>query len=150
MRRKFRINPAARKEAKQRSGGWCERCGKDEAVHMHHLTYERAGVELPEDLEHICLYCHIQEHPHNAPEMIDWELKRKRRIAAAGGGPEVEEETDDEREQIAYDERERERETEDREWKNEPAWNLGKYTASGYCLDEVEEEEERRRYDERT
>ncbi len=43
----------------------CQRCKKQNACHVHHLTYDRLGCELPEDLISICLNCHIKEHPNN-------------------------------------------------------------------------------------
>lgn len=49
----------------------CERCGaypkRTErgtlgGLDVHHLTYERVGHELPEDLEVLCFQCHAVEH----------------------------------------------------------------------------------------
>lgn len=45
----------------------CQRCGayrslERHKLHVHHLTYERRGCELPEDLELLCEGCHQAEH----------------------------------------------------------------------------------------
>jgi 5-methylcytosine-specific restriction endonuclease McrA len=46
----------------------CERCGERIGsahlfnLHVHHLTYERLGNELIEDVEIICRKCHEKEH----------------------------------------------------------------------------------------
>ena len=42
--------------------GKCEVCFKKPAWSMHHLTYERVGNELMEDLQPICGTCHKTEH----------------------------------------------------------------------------------------
>jgi 5-methylcytosine-specific restriction endonuclease McrA len=34
------------------------------ADHVHHLTYDRMGAELYEDLVSVCLSCHTLIHPH--------------------------------------------------------------------------------------
>jgi hypothetical protein len=48
---------------------FCERCGTRERLQVHHLTYERLGVELDEDLEVLCRRCHATEHgkPYDEP-----------------------------------------------------------------------------------
>ena len=41
----------------------CENDGcTNEAVHVHHLTYERIGKEWLEDLQALCPKCHEQQH----------------------------------------------------------------------------------------
>ena len=41
----------------------CENDGcTNEAVHVHHLTYERIGKEWLEDLQALCRKCHEQKH----------------------------------------------------------------------------------------
>ena len=41
----------------------CENDGcTNEAVHVHHLTYERVGKEWLEDLQALCPKCHEQQH----------------------------------------------------------------------------------------
>jgi hypothetical protein len=50
----------------------------------------------------------------------------------------------DEEYQRREEDREQQRERQRKEERPEPAWNLGSYTASGYSLEEVEEEELRR------
>jgi hypothetical protein len=44
-------------------GRKCERCSKTTGViHVHHLTYQRLGRELPEDLKVLCEACHYWIH----------------------------------------------------------------------------------------
>jgi 5-methylcytosine-specific restriction endonuclease McrA len=49
----------------------CEECGaqpaitRETALSVHHLTYERLGEELLEDLSIICRHCHDKEHGRN-------------------------------------------------------------------------------------
>lgn len=69
----FEISLFTRWMVKTRSQGLCERCQRRKAIHMHHLTYERAGNERPEDLQHICLCCHIKLHPRHAKEILAFE-----------------------------------------------------------------------------
>lgn len=49
------------------AGGVCSMCNSRRATQAHHLTYERVGEELPEDLAAVCLSCHKQQHPHMIP-----------------------------------------------------------------------------------
>ena len=42
--------------------GKCEKCGKVEDLMVHHLTYERLGNELPEDILVLCEHCHREIH----------------------------------------------------------------------------------------
>lgn len=48
--------------------GWlsnwtCDRCNINGIqMHIHHLSYDRIGAELDEDLECICWICHAKEH----------------------------------------------------------------------------------------
>ena len=55
--------------AKKRMGAmdrdnWkCVFCG-DDAVHVHHMTYERIFNEALEDLVSLCERCHQREHSH--------------------------------------------------------------------------------------
>ena len=45
--------------------GWCERCGKHLAIHVHHRNYNIIdGLEHPFDLEALCEDCHKKLHPH--------------------------------------------------------------------------------------
>jgi 5-methylcytosine-specific restriction endonuclease McrA len=46
-----------------RSQGRCEKCDKRLPIQVHHLTYERVGNELPEDLAALCFDCHRPIHP---------------------------------------------------------------------------------------
>ncbi len=47
-----------KEEVKGRSGGRCERCKVGPHESTHHLTYERFGCELLEDLLGVCEACH--------------------------------------------------------------------------------------------
>lgn len=50
---------ASKKEAiRARCEGFCERCGVRPYESTHHLTYERIGNELLEDLLAVCNWCH--------------------------------------------------------------------------------------------
>jgi hypothetical protein len=50
---------ALKKEAvRKRSRNSCERCGRVPMQATHHLTYERIGNELLEDLQGVCNPCH--------------------------------------------------------------------------------------------
>jgi hypothetical protein len=52
-----------RSQVLQRCKGICEGCGKNHAVQVHHLTYERLGDEMLFDLVAVCLHCHERLHP---------------------------------------------------------------------------------------
>jgi hypothetical protein len=54
---------ALRLAARIRSGGICEKCKKNRAAHLHHLTYRRLGHEDLADLQDVCLPCHQSCHP---------------------------------------------------------------------------------------
>lgn len=45
-----------------RAGHRCARCDSTKQLQVHHVTYERIGNELPEDLEVLCAICHLSEH----------------------------------------------------------------------------------------
>lgn len=51
-----------RDEALKAAGWTCQRCGARKGLQVHHLTYERIGAELPEDLQVLCRSCHEGEH----------------------------------------------------------------------------------------
>jgi hypothetical protein len=51
-----------RLDAIERARGACEKCGSGEKLQVHHITYERRGEELPEDLIVLCKKCHKNEH----------------------------------------------------------------------------------------
>ena len=44
------------------AGDACEECGVGYSLQVHHLTYERRGCELPEDLVVLCKTCHRMVH----------------------------------------------------------------------------------------
>jgi 5-methylcytosine-specific restriction endonuclease McrA len=45
----------------ERAQGRCEVCGR-KGKHVHHITYQRIGAELPTDLQYVCLVCHEGLH----------------------------------------------------------------------------------------
>lgn len=51
--------------ALQKADWTCAGCGlRSRRLDVHHLTYERIGQELDEDLEVNCRACHEKEHAH--------------------------------------------------------------------------------------
>lgn len=73
-----------------RAGGQCEGCGKRPGEHVHHLQYwpiivnpngtkwKRYGGEPLEWLQYLCLMCHKEAHPRNAPPPdTDWTFRDK-------------------------------------------------------------------------
>ncbi len=55
-----------------RSKGKCEGCGDQTYLDVHHLTYERIGMELLTDLTAYCRDCH--EKAHGKKEKTAWNL----------------------------------------------------------------------------
>lgn len=51
-----------KEEALRRAGHKCEKCSGDKKLQVHHLSYDRLGDELPEDLQSLCVICHRQAH----------------------------------------------------------------------------------------
>lgn len=51
-----------RRRVLDRCRGICEGCGTARAVHVHHLTYARAGREMLFDLVGVCADCHETIH----------------------------------------------------------------------------------------
>lgn len=51
----------------ERAAWKCELCGmpvsQTHSIQAHHLTYERVGHELPQDLIALCKTCHQRQHP---------------------------------------------------------------------------------------
>lgn len=60
-----------RKHKIAKTGRQCEKCGRTGNVDVHHLTYERLGEELMEDLQVLCPICHKQVHGLELT-MDDW------------------------------------------------------------------------------
>lgn len=60
----------------------CERCGYRQDLEVHHLTYERLGNELPDDLQVLCVECHEEadEERRRATSKRAWD----RRVEAYG------------------------------------------------------------------
>lgn len=46
----------------KRANGICEKCQKNRAVQVHHLTYDRVGRERLSDLQALCATCHNKTH----------------------------------------------------------------------------------------
>jgi HNH endonuclease len=53
---------ARRNDALRAASYRCHRCESKRELQVHHLTYERLGAELPDDLEVLCRGCHLGEH----------------------------------------------------------------------------------------
>jgi hypothetical protein len=106
-----KIYPRTREIVRKRAGGVCEICGEYKAVHMHHLTYERYGKENPKDLLHICILCHMDQHPDKAQDIFEFELGRSEEAAEYAL-----ELVQYEREMDAFDEREEARERQREEY----------------------------------
>lgn len=43
----------------------CVVCGIEDRIHLHHLTYERLGCELDDDLRPLCEKHHAAAHEHH-------------------------------------------------------------------------------------
>lgn len=53
----------SRRNVALRSAGYhCERCGVGRELQVHHLSYERLGAEIDEDLQVLCRGCHLGNH----------------------------------------------------------------------------------------
>lgn len=50
------------KEKRDLVGNKCELCSSEKFLQVHHLTYERLGKELMEDLQVLCADCHMKVH----------------------------------------------------------------------------------------
>lgn len=54
----------------------CEGCGESErTLDVHHLTYDRVGMELMTDLVAFCAYCHMKAHSMVEPSIWNEYLK---------------------------------------------------------------------------
>jgi 5-methylcytosine-specific restriction endonuclease McrA len=84
----LRTRHAALKRADHR----CQVCNGDQALDVHHRTYERLGAELPGDLTVLCRDCHALFHarlpkrrPHREPRpgtpKIEKALSKRQRRA---------------------------------------------------------------------
>jgi cytochrome c553 len=51
-----------RRQALLAAGGKCQVCNQGQALHVHHRTYDRRGMELPSDLTALCEKCHGKHH----------------------------------------------------------------------------------------
>lgn len=60
---------AVRQATLLRAHGQCQRCGATEKLEVHHLTYDRLGNEIPEDLLVVCHPCHEKEDQERALKM---------------------------------------------------------------------------------
>ena len=55
----------------EKRGRKCEECGDIGPVDAHHLTYERLGKELDEDVKLLCRECHQAHHRHRKMGKVD-------------------------------------------------------------------------------
>jgi 5-methylcytosine-specific restriction endonuclease McrA len=51
-----------RLQALERDGHRCQGCRRTDRLECHHLTYERLGAELLEDVAILCQRCHATRH----------------------------------------------------------------------------------------
>jgi len=72
-----------RRQALARAQFHCEKCGNPGELEVYHVTYERLGHELPEDLQVLCAICLMEKlatpnppPPVNGPEHISTILAR--------------------------------------------------------------------------
>ena len=68
----------------KRAGGLCEQCHNKPINEVHHLTYDRVQNELLEDLQGMCLECHVEHHRKINKErkrlrLLSCQLEQKRR-----------------------------------------------------------------------
>lgn len=65
-----------RKAVLKRANYTCEGCGeKNNSLEVHHLTYERKGMELLTDLVAYCSICHQFAHGNtNTDTIVDWHM----------------------------------------------------------------------------
>lgn len=60
----FRMTIMAQRGAK------CEQCPSVRNIQLHHMTYERLGNELPQDVMLLCDDCHRGIHGHVTPKPV--------------------------------------------------------------------------------
>lgn len=59
--KKYLLSPQWKEKravALNRAGNRCQLCNSKNKLEVHHRTYERIGVEIPEDLTVLCHECH--------------------------------------------------------------------------------------------
>jgi 5-methylcytosine-specific restriction endonuclease McrA len=56
-------------EIRKSRGDACEKCRGTKELHVHHLTYERLGDELPSDVQLLCRACHEKVHGRSFTKM---------------------------------------------------------------------------------
>lgn len=64
-----------RDAALRRAGFRCSKCSSKRDLQVHHLTYERRGAELDDDLEVLCRGCHLGLHVQEAKHGIGVYIK---------------------------------------------------------------------------
>jgi hypothetical protein len=64
-----------RQAAIERANSRCEHCESIYNLQVHHLTYERLGKEIPEDLQVLCFECHRQAHSKEGLQPHDQETQ---------------------------------------------------------------------------
>lgn len=77
------ISREAYRAVATRSGGICERCMVEVAIHMHHRKFRsRGGMDTVSNIVHLCQTCHLWAHSEGI-EATDngWAI-------ATGGNPE--------------------------------------------------------------
>jgi hypothetical protein len=70
----------------------CERCASLKDIDLHHLTYQRLGRELPQDVLLLCRMCHTKEHLVSSEERLwlyQWLFDRRKSPARATSATQV-------------------------------------------------------------
>jgi hypothetical protein len=75
-----------REKVRERSNNKCERCREAPQEAVHHLTYERIGHELLEDLQAVCNSCHefVSGKRDTDPAACDLTQEQKQRALHLG------------------------------------------------------------------
>ncbi len=63
----------------------CERCKKQQATQVHHLTYERIFKEKLSDLQAVCADCHMEIHGIKKPKTVRiYSIRTPKRVSVFG------------------------------------------------------------------
>jgi len=69
---------------RQRAGGACELCGFElQSGHVHHKGGSFENYNDPDNLQYLCLSCHVKQHESKLPGEYDWKRSLKMRTTKA-------------------------------------------------------------------
>ena len=71
----WRTRARIRRAALERAGWRCERCGAAGRLEVHHrVEVQHGGTDAPDNLEVLCVSCHIAHHRREriGPERAAW------------------------------------------------------------------------------